>query len=160
VGEFDEVINKIVGRYSRGKPQHEKEDFKQDCELALIEEAEALSQLDGSHKTKYAYRVCQSFLLHGFRKQIKTNSLSDEAVLAQAEKDTEELDVDGFLDGKTAVQKMDILTETQRKVLEMRFGLNGFSEKTYEEIGEAFGFTKQWAHNTEKKALKKLRKEF
>ena len=49
------------------------------------------------------------------------------------------------------------LTERERKVLEMRFGLNDGTPHTLEEVGYAFGVTRERIRQIEAKALRKLR---
>ncbi len=50
------------------------------------------------------------------------------------------------------------LTETERKVLSLRFGLNGQEEMTLEAIGEVIGRTSERIRQIEAKALGKLRR--
>ena len=49
------------------------------------------------------------------------------------------------------------LSERERKVLEMRFGLKDGQGRTLEEVGEAFGVTRERVRQIEAKALRKLR---
>ena len=50
------------------------------------------------------------------------------------------------------------LTERERKVIEMRFGLNGDNEeKTLEQIGQQYQVTRERIRQIEAKALRKLR---
>ena len=48
------------------------------------------------------------------------------------------------------------LTEKEKGVLELRFGLNGGEAHTLEEVGKAFNFTRERARQIENKALRKL----
>jgi RNA polymerase primary sigma factor len=50
-----------------------------------------------------------------------------------------------------------MLTERERKVLELRFGLKGGSACTLEEVGKAFGVTRERIRQIEAKSLAKLR---
>lgn len=52
---------------------------------------------------------------------------------------------------------MEILTEREQKILIERFGLNGSSEKTLEQLGKMFGFSKERIRQIEDGAIKKLR---
>jgi RNA polymerase sigma factor (sigma-70 family) len=52
---------------------------------------------------------------------------------------------------------MSSLTERERKILTLRFGLGGGGERTLEEIGEEYGITRERIRQIEVKALKKLR---
>jgi len=52
------------------------------------------------------------------------------------------------------------LTDRQRAIIEMRFGLNGFQEMTLEEVGKSFGVTRERIRQIEVKALGKLSRKF
>jgi len=49
------------------------------------------------------------------------------------------------------------LTERERKILEMRFGLLDGYERTLEEIGKMYNVTRERIRQIEAKALRKLR---
>jgi RNA polymerase primary sigma factor len=49
------------------------------------------------------------------------------------------------------------LSERERKVLELRFGLNDGHQRTLEEVGQEFGVTRERIRQIEAKALRKLR---
>jgi RNA polymerase primary sigma factor len=52
---------------------------------------------------------------------------------------------------------LDFLTERERQVLEMRFGLKDGKDHTLEEVGKYFGVTRERIRQIEAKALRKLR---
>ncbi|MCI8529750.1 MAG: RNA polymerase sporulation sigma factor SigK [Lachnospiraceae bacterium] len=52
------------------------------------------------------------------------------------------------------------LTERERQILTMRYGLYGNREVTQNEIGEALGISRSYVSRIEKKALNKLREKF
>lgn len=52
------------------------------------------------------------------------------------------------------------LTEREREILILRYGLYGNSEATQSEIGRALGISRSYVSRIEKKALNKLRAEF
>jgi RNA polymerase primary sigma factor len=52
---------------------------------------------------------------------------------------------------------LDFLTDREREVLEMRFGLNDGKDHTLEEVGRMFGVTRERIRQIEAKALRKLR---
>jgi len=54
-------------------------------------------------------------------------------------------------------QVLDSLSEREREVLSMRFGLTDGRIRTLEEVGEAFGVTRERVRQIEVKALRKLR---
>jgi RNA polymerase primary sigma factor len=49
------------------------------------------------------------------------------------------------------------LTDRERSVIEMRFGLNDGKDHTLEEVGRDFGVTRERIRQIEAKALRKLR---
>lgn len=52
------------------------------------------------------------------------------------------------------------LTEREREILMMRYGLNGMPEATQSQIGEQLGISRSYVSRIEKKALQKLRSKF
>ena len=52
------------------------------------------------------------------------------------------------------------LTEREREILVMRYGLNGMPEATQSQIGEQLGISRSYVSRIEKKALQKLRSKF
>lgn len=55
------------------------------------------------------------------------------------------------------LEAMSVLTEREKRILEERFGLGDSSEKTLEELGRMFGFSKERIRQIEDTAIKKLR---
>ena len=51
-----------------------------------------------------------------------------------------------------------MISDTEAKVIMMRFGLDGMVEHTLQQVADAVGVTKQRAHQIEQAALKKLSK--
>lgn len=58
---------------------------------------------------------------------------------------------------KYAERQLAALTDEEREVLRLRFGLEHGKPQTLEQVGKVFGFTRQRAHQIEKDALNKLR---
>jgi RNA polymerase primary sigma factor len=58
---------------------------------------------------------------------------------------------------KDIIDVLDILTDREKRIIEERFGLNGGQEKTLDELGRLFGFSKERIRQIEDSALKKLR---
>ena len=52
------------------------------------------------------------------------------------------------------------LTDRERRIIIMRYGLYGNREVTQNEIGEALGISRSYVSRIEKKALSKLREKF
>jgi DNA-directed RNA polymerase sigma subunit (sigma70/sigma32) len=51
-----------------------------------------------------------------------------------------------------------MISDTESKVIKMRFGLDGMVEHTLQQVADAIGVTKQRAHQIEQAALKKMGK--
>lgn len=54
----------------------------------------------------------------------------------------------------------DVLSEREKEIIILRFGLSGQSEITQSEIGSRLGISRSYVSRIEKKALRKLREEF
>ena len=52
---------------------------------------------------------------------------------------------------------LDTLSPREKKVLELRFGLEDHQPRTLEEVGKVFGVTRERIRQIEAKALRKLR---
>jgi len=87
--------------------------------------------------------------------------------------DDDDVSVGDFIEDKTAENPSEVtsysllreklsdvlttLTERERKILEMRFGLLDGYERTLEEIGKMYNVTRERIRQIEAKALRKLR---
>lgn len=58
------------------------------------------------------------------------------------------------------LEKVHLLTRREKKVLDMRFGLEGGTRKTQREIAKNLGISRSYVSRIEKRALTKLTKEF
>lgn len=54
---------------------------------------------------------------------------------------------------------LDTLTEREKGVLALRFGMDDGTPRTLEEVGKHFGVTRERIRQIEGKALKKLKKQ-
>ena len=54
---------------------------------------------------------------------------------------------------------LDSLTDRERKVIEIRFGIGGDGPRTLEEVGRVFNVTRERVRQIEAKALHKLRRK-
>lgn len=71
----------------------------------------------------------------------------------------ENMELDGDIRRLFALMD-DSLTDRERQILVMRYGLYGNREVTQSEIGEALGISRSYVSRIEKKALSKLREKF
>lgn len=49
------------------------------------------------------------------------------------------------------------LTAREKQIIEMRYGINGHSRKTLQQIGDIFGICRERIRQIERKALRKLK---
>lgn len=49
-----------------------------------------------------------------------------------------------------------MISEAEAKVIKMRFGLDGVTEHTLQQVADSMGVTKQRVHQVEQAALKKM----
>lgn len=77
--------------------------------------------------------------------------IEDESVMGPADQASRELLREQMRDA------LQVLSDREREVLEMRFGLNDGQPRTLEEVGQAFQVTRERIRQIEAKALRKLR---
>lgn len=68
--------------------------------------------------------------------------------------------VENKLEQIRLMSKLKRLSRREKKVLEMRFGLNGHSRQTQREIAKILGISRSYVSRIEKRALSKLVKDF
>lgn len=64
------------------------------------------------------------------------------------------------VDRKLLHTAMTKLTAREKKIMELRFGLNGGTEKTQKEVADLLGISQSYISRLEKRIIKRLRKEF
>jgi len=64
---------------------------------------------------------------------------------------------DVILRNEALTRALAMLAERERRVLELRYGLNGQSPCTLDEVGRAFNVTRERIRQIENQSLKKLR---
>ena len=135
-----------------------------------------ISTYDGKKGTRlatYAARCVENEILMYFRSQKKSAgdvSLSDcietgkdGTALSLMEVICDEADLfdqvsTREMSGKLRVVMEQCLTERERKILTMRFGLNGGKAMPQREVAEACGISRSYVSRIEKRALEKLRR--
>ncbi len=68
--------------------------------------------------------------------------------------------VEGKLEEEALRRKLGILSKREKKVIELRYGLKDGLSKTQREIAKILGISRSYVSRIEKKALKKLFKDF
>jgi len=61
---------------------------------------------------------------------------------------------------KLLIKALDKLTERERTIMELRFGLHDGEEKTQKDVADLLGISQSYISRLEKRIIKRLRKEF
>ncbi|MGZ4112431.1 MAG: sigma-70 family RNA polymerase sigma factor, partial [Tumebacillaceae bacterium] len=64
------------------------------------------------------------------------------------------------VDRKLLYKALEKLTERERKIMEMRFGLTDGKEMTQKDVADLLGISQSYISRLEKRIIKRLRKEF
>ena len=143
--------------------------------IGLIKAVSTFNTDKGIHLATYASRCIENEILMFFRNQKKTaqdvfisdpidtdkdgNTLTLIDVIADKSDSADEIDT------KIKVEKLGVilpvcLTERERLIIEMRYGLCGREELTQREIAKKLNISRSYVSRIEKSALEKLRKQF
>ncbi|MDA5108785.1 MULTISPECIES: RNA polymerase sporulation sigma factor SigE [Brevibacillus] len=74
--------------------------------------------------------------------------------------DTIYKNIEDQVDRKLLKKALDKLTERERIIMELRFGLAGEEEKTQKDVADLLGISQSYISRLEKRIIKRLRKEF
>lgn len=92
----------------------------------------------------------------GNDKEIEVMDLISSTSLKSASEDEVVLDsLMADADGQTLRLALSSLTRNERRVLELRYGLEG-NEMTLQEVGDILGVTREWIRQVEQRALRRL----
>jgi RNA polymerase sporulation-specific sigma factor len=76
------------------------------------------------------------------------------------ENDTIYRNIEEQVDRKLLHKALDKLTERERTIMELRFGLQDGEEKTQKDVADMLGISQSYISRLEKRIIKRLRKEF
>lgn len=76
------------------------------------------------------------------------------------ENDTIYRNIEEQVDRKILRTALSKLSERERTIMELRFGLNGGEEKTQKDVADLLGISQSYISRLEKRIIKRLRKEF
>lgn len=76
------------------------------------------------------------------------------------ENDTIYKNIEDQVDRKLLKKALDKLTDRERIIMELRFGLAGEEEKTQKDVADLLGISQSYISRLEKRIIKRLRKEF
>ena len=69
-------------------------------------------------------------------------------------------DLEAHVDKKLLLNALQKLTQREKQIMELRFGLAGGEEKTQKDVAEILGISQSYISRLEKRIIKRLRKEF
>ena len=143
--------------------------------IGLIKAVSTFNTDKGIHLATYASRCIENEILMFFRNQKKTaqdvfisdpiDTDKDGNTLTLIDVIADKSDIADEIDTKITVEKLRVilpvcLTERERLIIEMRYGLCGREELTQREIAKKLNISRSYVSRIEKSALEKLRKQF
>ena len=143
--------------------------------IGLIKAVSTFNTDKGIHLATYASRCIENEILMFFRNQKKTaqdvfisdpiDTDKDGNTLTLIDVIAYKSDIADEIDTKIKVEKLRVilpicLTERERLIIEMRYGLCGREELTQREIAKKLNISRSYVSRIEKSALEKLRKQF
>lgn len=138
----------------------------------------AVNTFDPKKKIKlatYASRCIENEILMYLRRNSKTKAEvsfdeplnidwdGNELLLSDVlgtENDTIYRNIEEQVDRKLLKKALEKLTERERMIMEMRFGLLDGEEKTQKDVADMLGISQSYISRLEKRIIKRLRKEF
>lgn len=69
-------------------------------------------------------------------------------------------DLEANVDKKLLYNALHQLSDREKKIMEMRFGLHGEEEKTQKDVADMLGISQSYISRLEKRIIKRLKKEF
>lgn len=168
------LVAHIVKKYSY--PGKEVDDLISIGTVGLIKAIDSFDASKGTRLATYAAKCIENEILMLIRNNKKTknevylqdpigidkegNEISLMDVLSSEEDSIIEI-VENKMQVKKLYSKINsCLSERERKVVEMRYGLLEAQSKTQREIAKILGISRSYVSRIEKRALKKLFKEF
>ena len=143
--------------------------------IGLIKAVSTFNTDKGIHLATYASRCIENEILMFFRNQKKTaqdvfisdpiDTDKDGNTLTLIDVIADKSDIADEIDTKIKVEQLRVilpvcLTERERLIIEMRYGLFGREELTQREIAKKLNISRSYVSRIEKSALEKLRKQF
>ena len=167
------LVAHIVKKYSHTGA--DQDDMISIGTIGLIKAVSTFNADKGIHLATYASRCIENEILMFFRNQKKTaqdvfisdpiDTDKDGNTLTLIDVIADKSDIADEIDTKIKVEKLRVilpicLTERERLIIEMRYGLCGREELTQREIAKKLNISRSYVSRIEKSALEKLRKQF
>lgn len=142
-----------IARYAfvRLGNQADAEDLTSEVFLRALESLDSYRER-GVPMQAWLFRIAHNLIVDHFRKSAKQKTISIDTVSVKAETDTEEQAMAG-LEVARIIKALGRLTESQRKVIELRF----FGELTSEEAGHVLNKRAGAVRELQSAAIKALR---
>ena len=143
--------------------------------IGLIKGVDSFSKSKGTRITTYCARCIENEILMYFRannKNSKNISINESIGFDKDGNEISILDVlkmpnTDFVDEietkdniKLLSEYFDVLTDREKKIIEERYGLHNYEEKTQKEIAKKMGISRSYVSRIEKRALTKILREF
>lgn len=168
------LVAHLVKKYNYA--DRDMEDLISIGTIGLIKAVNTFNDEKGSRLVTYAAKCIDNELLMMLRSEKKRsretslyeplgtdsegNSISLMDVLESEDVDlVEEMELDANINRLNSLLK-ETLTERERRIICLRYGLYNGREVTQREIAEAFGISRSYVSRLEKKALKRLREAY
>lgn len=142
--------------------------------IGLIKAVTTFDSAKGHKFATYAARCIQNEILMYLRssKKLQNESSLDEPIGSDKEGNSismidvlecEDCDIFEEVELKLKIKELKefiegYLTEREKRIIEMRYGLNGNKEKTQKEIADQLGISRSYVSRIEKKAVEKISK--
>lgn len=98
-----------------------------------------------------------------FDEPLNTDLDGNELLLSDVlgtENDTIYRDIEDEVDRKILHTALEHLSDRERTIMKLRFGLDGHEEKTQKDVADLLGISQSYISRLEKRIIKRLRKEF
>jgi len=143
--------------------------------LGLIKAVDSFNASFGTRFATYGAKCIQNEILKFFRSQKKTGlevSINDTIDIDKDGNPLTYLDIisveeslESELDLKEHTEKLrglieKVLSEREKNIIVLRYGLKGFQPRTQREVAKYLGISRSYVSRIEKKALEKLKEEF
>jgi len=73
--------------------------------------------------------------------------------------DVIEKDIEAYVERELLSEALEMLSDRERTIMELRFGLNGGEEMTQKEVADLLGISQSYISRLEKRIIKRLKKE-
>lgn len=154
--QYTEVISLVIQKYAGRLPWQDKNDLRQEAELALYEAKEVYVC---GIPDRLAYKIVKHRVLDCLKKlPPKMEDITNLDVIRKYDKQASyKPNLDVKLDAEKAVHLVNQLPNPYRFILLMTFGLEDNPQFTEKELATSMNKSEDWVCKTKKQALNKLK---